>query len=151
MDNGQPINPFNQEPFFTAGVGNAPETKNPDEANSLDSNNYNPNHDLRNIGNTAIVSPGEQGVLPSEISLENQAPDGGQGQLGQIVNLETPSNNEQTTAIQPASTNQVPETSSKNDKSIVQAAKSLESEFFQTGDASKFYTEAQDERVSKWN
>ena len=98
MDYGQPTNNSQEAGFFTAGVGGAPEKLNPDAENSLNTGVYSPDHDPRNLGNTAILSP-ESPELPesskpqealssSPETSENQPenPD----QLGQVINLEMP-------------------------------------------------------------
>lgn len=108
MDNGQK-GKKTEQPFFTEGVGNAPENRNPDIAGSLNSNNYDSENPIKSpntiidgnvdIGRTALSSvgdpngPGESQVLGEVPPLE--APDfaaGGPTATGDSKSESAPNN-----------------------------------------------------------
>ncbi len=146
MDYGQPVNTPNQEPFFTAGVGNDKETLNPDKDNSLTVGTYAPERDPKNIGNAAISSS-EQASLMSETSM-NQAPGetSDDQALGQFVNLEMPPN-----TVNPDMTTQTGDSTSvevtdKPKETGIKAAKIAGDKLNQDGNAADFYNKIQDLR-----
>ena len=142
MDYGQPVNTPNQEPFFTAGVGNASEINNPDKVNSLLSEEYSVERDPKNLGNAAMTSseqaPINTELEPTEEIANDQA-------LGQIVNLEMPPMTEQPeeTEVQKTSNfNQSAiKTTGKLSRAGFQAIESATSKLSKDGDANAFYEE----------
>ena len=141
MDYGQPQKNFNQPPFFTAGVGNTPETDNPTQDQSLTAEVYSGEHDSRSLGNTAISSS-EAPQTSTEVTSENQ--NLVEGVMSQITNLETPPSTE--TKIETTPVNTL--ASSKKTK-LEEVAKEATNEFKQTGDAAKFVEEIQNLREAE--
>lgn len=151
MDYGQPVNTPNQEPFFTAGAGNAPETVNTDKSNSLTSEAYIAERDPKNLGNVAIASSSEQAPTTTELPPENQSPNempNKQG-LGQIINLEMPPGSEQTpednTEKAPTFDRASISTSKKLSRAGLRAIDSVTSKLSKDGDVYDFYEEIRGE------
>lgn len=81
MDNGQNNQIPSRQDYFTPGVGLASESENPLEVKeNIDLSNFMPEHNISNIGNTALRSP----TLPESNNDPSNA------ELGQIVGLNTP-------------------------------------------------------------
>ncbi|MBO7132390.1 hypothetical protein J6V85_04030 [Candidatus Saccharibacteria bacterium] len=139
MDYGQPTNPPIQEPFFTVGVGNAPEANNPDKNQSLNTDNYSPERDPRNLGNTAITSSEQLTEVEPTQELK-----GANGEtLGQIVNLEMPPGMAEPTTQNPTKTPDLTtstiKTTNKLNEAGMKAVRGAESQLSQDGNAANFY------------
>ncbi len=71
-------NPQDNQPFFTAGVGNLPENQNSFEAennldlSSPDNASWLPNRDPRNLGNRAIFSSNNEILTPSIEEIQEE-------------------------------------------------------------------------------
>lgn len=139
MDYGQPTNPPIQEPFFTVGVGNAPEANNPDKDQSLNTEIYSPERDPRNLGNTAITSS----ERPLEAEDSQELKDANGETLGQIVNLEMPPGMAEPEVQAPAKTPDLAQstirTTNKLNEAGVKAVKTVEAKLSQDGNAENFY------------
>ena len=150
MDYGQPVNSPNQEPFFTAGVGNASEINNPNEANSISSEDYAAERNPKNLGNAAISSSERIQPLtenPQEIQgemINDQA-------LGQIISLEMPPETIQQTPEVETQTKTVDfdraaiKTTKKISKAGYRAIETATSKLGKNGDASSFYNDIRGE------
>ena len=91
MDNGQ-LAPNNTNPFFTDGVGNAPETVNSDINGSLNNEAYQhaitpTEHDMRAMGNVAndIAAGGNSDPLDHESTAHENQPG-----IGEIIDMGMP-------------------------------------------------------------
>ena len=146
MDYGQPVNTPTPEQFFTAGVGNAPETNNPDIRESLGTDTYSTEQSSRKFGNIAM-NPSEQ--ITPEPSLENQNSENPQEQLGKIVDLETLSKNSSPQEVKPAESLNFDKTTIKTTKKLSEAGiKAIEkstNQLSQTGNVYNFYEEIRGE------
>lgn len=146
MDYGQPTNPQVQEPFFTAGVGNAPEANNPDKNRSLNADVYSPERDPRSIGNTAITSSEQS----TEIEAVQEAQEKSSEALGQIINLEMPPGVAQaeeanSTPIKPDYSINSVKTVNRLNEAGMKAVKAVEAQLTRDGNTEDFYNKIRGE------
>ncbi|MBR2998165.1 hypothetical protein IKF34_00070 [Candidatus Saccharibacteria bacterium] len=115
MDNGQ-LTPNNTNPFFTDGVGNAPETVNSDINNSLNDEAYQhaitpTEHDMRAMGNVAndIAAGGNSDPLDQESTAHEDQPG-----IGEIIDIGMPPLEPELAEGQPKSVSDVEEANPAN-------------------------------------